>query len=69
MLMESNYQDIKETIRFTPEELKGKTKLDFSYYLEIGYYAPSNANWSYIIAVVDYDGYLIKVVTRFGAII
>lgn len=69
MLMKTNYQDIKDVIRFTPEELKGKTRLDFSYYLEIGYYIPRNANWSYIVAVVDYDGYLTRVVTRFGEII
>lgn len=67
--MKTSYKDIKGIRELTPNALKGKNICTFSGYLEIGYYIPSNANWAYIVAVVNYDGWLTKVVTRFGVIL
>ena len=69
LLMKTTKRNIDEIRQFTPKELKGKTRLDFTYYKDVGYYAPSNANWCYIVAIVDYNGYLTSVVLQFGVIV
>ena len=67
--MKTTMKNINNIKRWTPKELKGKTRLDFNYYMEVGYYTPTNANWAYIVAVVDYNGYLTPVVLTFGSVV
>lgn len=50
----------------TPRELKGKQ--GFSFVADLGYYTPSQANWSYMAGFIDYNGAKILVVKRFGEI-
>ncbi len=36
--------------------------------IEIAYYSPSGANWSYTIMITAIDGKFYELVTRFGAV-
>ena len=52
-------------IKNTPKALKGK---QMSIWTTLGYYRPSQANWSYHAGYVEYKKQMILVVTVFGEI-
>ena len=65
------YKDVREIIKFTPEHLKDKdlNKFEYEQRLKVGYYRPSNANWTYEIYIINDNDRLREVVVRFGTII
>ena len=66
--MRATKKEIDEIIRATPKELDDKITLDF-YPEIIGYYRPSNANWSYQVGVITYKQKALVVVFQFGHIV
>ena len=68
MLGEFKYKDVKIAINCTTKKYDGKSINDFPH-IQIGYYHPSNANWSYQFYVIDNGRWLETVVATFGHII
>ena len=66
--MKATYQEIKDIANCTPKELAGKSTTEIGPYEIVGYYRPSNANWSFQVAVVVWDGSPLEVVLQFGHI-
>lgn len=60
------YKEIKDIIKWTPEELKNKSTLDFETLLDLGYFHPSNANWAYQVRATIYKGQIVPLVFVFG---
>lgn len=63
-----SYKDIKAIEKHTPDDLKGKQISEIKGALQVGYFHPSNANWSYLVYVVNHGGQLVEVATVFGRI-
>ena len=66
--MKMTIKEVKEIITHTPEDLKGRQISDFPERLQIGYAKKSAANWSYQVCAVLHKGFIISVVSVFGAI-
>ena len=66
--MKATFKEIKEIARFTPDELAGKSTLGIGPYEIVGYYRPTNANWSFQVAVIVWEGRPLEVVLQFGHI-
>lgn len=64
------YKEIKEIINNTPTPLKGVqiSNLNTNIRIKVGGYAPSNANWGYVVHSLFYEENVINVVTVFGVI-
>lgn len=60
------YKEIKDIIKWTPEELKNKSTLDFEELLDLGYFRPSSANWAYQVKATIYKGQIVPLVFVFG---
>lgn len=60
------YKEIKEIIQFTPTELKEKSTADFKILLDLGYFRPSGANWSYQVKATIHKGQIVPLVFVFG---
>ena len=60
------YKEIKRIIEWTPTELKNKSTNEFETLLDLGYFHPSNANWSYQVKATIYKGLIVPVVFVFG---
>lgn len=60
------YKDIKAIKECTPAELRGKGTHELEKYIQVGYFHPSAANWSYQVGVTEYNDRLIEVVSLFG---
>lgn len=65
--MKIRYKEIKNIIKNTPTQVK-KTQIHNYTSLFVGFYHPSNANWSYQVHVIVFMGMPIKVVSCFGTI-
>ena len=63
--MKLTKRQIDTIIENTPTELKG---FHTSFESDLGYFMPSNANWSYRAGWVKFNGALIVVVKVFGVI-
>ena len=67
--MKATFKEIKEIIKNTPEELKGKQISELGFPVKyMGYFQRSDANWSYCVQVLLYKNNIIEVVTVFGLI-
>lgn len=62
------YKEIKAIIENTPASLKGIKINDIDKKIQVGYYHPSNANWSYLVYVVETCETLQEIATVFGEI-
>lgn len=62
------YKEIKVIIENTPATLKGLQINDLKERIEVGYYHPTNANWSYLVYVVKTCDRLQEVAVVFGQI-
>lgn len=60
------YKEIKSIIECTPAELKNKSTADFESLLDLGYYKPAAANWSYQVKATIHGGRIVPVVFVFG---
>lgn len=56
--------------RNTPAEIVGKQRqhINAQYIEKLGYYQPTNTNWSYVAEYISYKGQPLLIVTRFGEI-
>lgn len=61
------YKEIKQIIAATPAELKKRKISDFEY-MDVGYFHPSQANWSYLVKTIIYNGRPELVAVVFGQI-
>lgn len=68
MMSKYSYKDIKSIINNTPAALRGLKINDLNKKIQVGYYHPSNANWCYLVYVVDSCDSLREVVAVFGEI-
>lgn len=66
--MKMRIKDIKEIIKATPKDLKGRQISEIKEREQIGYAMRSCANWSYQVWAVLHDGHIYKVVSVFGEI-
>lgn len=62
------YKQIKQIMNNTKDELKNTSIERIKNKLLVGYYHPSNANWSYQVYCIDYKGALMMVACVFGII-
>ena len=62
------HREIKDIIARTPADLKGRQLQHSAVLEEVGYYAPSNANWSYKVYKINYCGFPSMVVTQHNII-
>ena len=62
------YKEVVAIAKNTPDELRGKQISEIKGAFQVGYYHPSNANWSYLVYVVNHGGQLVEVATVFGQI-
>lgn len=68
-IMKATFKEIKEIIKCTPEELKGKQISELGIPARrMGYFMHSDANWSYCVQALLYKNNIIEVVTVFGMI-
>lgn len=70
-MIKCKYSDIKELYDWTEKyaDETEKAYLGKQYSIKAyAYYTPSQANWSYLLGIVELDGILYDVVTVFGAI-
>ena len=67
--MKAKFKEIKNFINQTPKELKGKQISELGLPVKyMGYFAHSDANWSYQVHALLYKNNIIEVVTVFGEI-
>lgn len=62
------YSTIKRIINCTPKKYNNEVTESYPC-VRVGYYHPSNANWSYQMYVIDTGKRLMPVVSLFGHII
>ena len=63
--MKLTKKQIDVIVENTPSELKG---FHTAFESDLGYFMPSNANWSYRAGYVKHNGVLVVVVKVFGVI-
>ena len=66
--MKMKISEVREIIKNTPAELKGRQISEFAERLQIGYAMKSTANWSYQVLAVLHNGFIVPVVSVFGEI-
>ena len=66
--MKMKISEVKEIIKNTPAELKGRQISESSERLQIGYAMKSTAKWAYQVWEVLYNGFIMSVVSVFGEI-
>ena len=66
--MKMKIAEVREIIKNTPAELKGRKISEFSERLQIGYAMKNSANWAYQVWAVLHNGFIISVVSVFGEI-
>ena len=66
--MKMKISEVREIIKNTPAELKGRKISEFSERLQSGYAMKSTANWAYQVWAVLYNGVIICGGCLFGEI-
>jgi hypothetical protein len=67
--MKATYAEVKDLINRTLWESGAFTKSDQPHIDELGYFAPSGANWRYCIGIARSGGSTYLVVTQFGEVL